>query len=176
MKAAICLFIKYIENWGSRTRHMAGEYWMVYRGPDFLAGRMIWYLAPNPHLPSVSSTGDKREDWEREPTCWRERVEKGVGEEPNHPNHPKTAWPSINHSILSGHMSCPAASVFYIFDKKTNSKCYTWLLYICIKTWWLPMDMKNCCINYRFPISDRAEPTAHYFSASIIFIYSAICL
>ncbi len=45
-------------------------YWMVNRGPSFLA---VWLLAHPPSLSSVSSTGDTQEDWERETTCWRER-------------------------------------------------------------------------------------------------------
>ncbi len=54
----------------------AKEYWMIYRGPGFLAVK--WFAsspAPPPpnSLPSVSSTGDTQEDWERETTCWRER-------------------------------------------------------------------------------------------------------
>ncbi len=56
-----------------RTR----EYWMIYRGPGFLAG--VWFRSsptPSPPLPSVSSTGDPEEDWEREKTCWRERSEE----------------------------------------------------------------------------------------------------
>ncbi len=38
-----------------------------------------WLL---PHLPSVSSTDDTQEDWERETTCWRRDGRRG--EEPNH--------------------------------------------------------------------------------------------
>ncbi len=37
---------------------------------------MIWRLCSPPHaassLPSISSTGDTQEDWERETACWRE--------------------------------------------------------------------------------------------------------
>ncbi len=54
------------------ARLVARECWMIYRGPGFLAGS------------SVSSTGDKQEDWERETTCWRELGRGGVVEEPNH--------------------------------------------------------------------------------------------
>ncbi len=55
------------------------KYWMIYRGPGFLA--VIWFgSSPNPFspFPSVNSTGDTQEDWERETSCWRER--RGAGE------------------------------------------------------------------------------------------------
>ncbi len=55
-------------------------------------------FAPPPPLPSVSSTGDTQEDWERETTCWRER-EEVVGEEPKSYDR-KKAWHSMNHLIL----------------------------------------------------------------------------
>jgi hypothetical protein len=51
------------------------QYWMIYRGPGFLS--VVWFgssptlstlLSP---LPSVSSTGDTQEGWERVTTCWR---------------------------------------------------------------------------------------------------------
>ncbi len=51
------------------------QYWMIYRGPGFLA--VLWFGSPpNPsNLPlPTSSTGDKQEYWERETTFWR-----GVG-------------------------------------------------------------------------------------------------
>ncbi len=50
----------------------AREYWMIYRGPGFLA--IVWFGSPPTPSPSVSSTGDAPEDWERETTCWREKV------------------------------------------------------------------------------------------------------
>ncbi len=60
------------------------EYWMLYRGPGFLAVVWFWLLNPlPPSLPSVSSTADTEEDWERETICWLERGE-GVEEEPNY--------------------------------------------------------------------------------------------
>ncbi len=57
------------------------EYWMKYRGPDFLA--VVWFgSSPPPPLPSVSSTGGTQEDWERETTCWRQREEGGKIKQP----------------------------------------------------------------------------------------------
>ncbi len=48
------------------------EYWMLHIGPGILA--IVWFgsspTLPNP-FPSVSSSGDTWEDWERETTCWR---------------------------------------------------------------------------------------------------------
>ncbi len=66
---AFCLYLLLGETW---------EYWMIYRGPGFLA--VVWFddLAPPlPPAPPVlcpweSSSGDTQEDWERETTCWRE--------------------------------------------------------------------------------------------------------
>ncbi len=49
------------------------EYWMIYRGPGFLA--VVWFgsspTSSPPPFPSVCSNGDT--DWERVTTCWRER-------------------------------------------------------------------------------------------------------
>ncbi len=42
------------------------EYWMIYRGPGFLA--VVWF-GSSPSLPS-SSTGDTQADWERETAGW----------------------------------------------------------------------------------------------------------
>ncbi len=59
-----------------RERGWSREYWMIYRGPGFLA--IVWFgSSSTPHLQSVSSTGDTQEYWERETTCLRE---KGGGE------------------------------------------------------------------------------------------------
>ncbi len=51
---------------------------MIYRGPCFLAV-ICFGSSPNPFspFPSVSSTGDTQEDWERETSCWRERRRAG---------------------------------------------------------------------------------------------------
>ncbi len=51
----------------------------------------LFFLLPYlcPPLPSILTTGDTQEDWEREPTCWREWGRRS-----------KSAWSSINHSIL----------------------------------------------------------------------------
>jgi hypothetical protein len=45
------------------------EYWMIYRGPGFLA--IVWFgsfppPSPPPSLQSVSTAGDTQEAWERE--------------------------------------------------------------------------------------------------------------
>ncbi len=68
----------------------------------FSRGRMIWLLAqPSPPHPSVSSTGDTQEDWERETTCWRETGGRGWEGKVAKLYDRKKAWPSINYSILS---------------------------------------------------------------------------
>ncbi len=59
-----------------------------------------WFLAQSLPVPSVSSTGDTQEDWERETICWQERGEGGGREAESYDR--KKAWSSINHSILSG--------------------------------------------------------------------------
>ncbi len=57
------------------------EYWMIYRGPGFLA--VVWFgSSPTPSPVSKlhrRHTGRLRK---RETTCSRERAEEGVGEEP----------------------------------------------------------------------------------------------
>ncbi len=63
---------------GYGTRHRV---WFI--EDQALSRCMICLLPPPLPLTTVSSTGDTQEDWERETTCWRERLE-GVGEEPNH--------------------------------------------------------------------------------------------
>ncbi len=102
------------------------EYWMIYRGPGILA--VVWFgPSPNPPPPpSVRSTSDIQEDWERETTCWQERG----GQEPNLTTGRKPG-PLVYHSILSGtnHRermyteenpgSTPAAMLFY---PPTNSQ------------------------------------------------------
>ncbi len=84
------------------------EYWTIYRGPGFLA--FVWFgSTPNPllpPLPSVSSTGDTQEDWEREATCWRQRRE-GVAVEPNHTTARSLAlYKSFNPLCATGIKSC----------------------------------------------------------------------
>ncbi len=75
---------------------------MNYRGPSFLV--VVWFgSSPNPYplpLPSVSSTCDTQEDWERETTCWQE-TRGGDGGGAKLCDGEK-AWSSINHSLLSG--------------------------------------------------------------------------
>jgi hypothetical protein len=56
------------------------EYWMIYRGPGFLA--VVWFGSssfPATPFPSHVSKldGDTQEDWERETTFWRERGREG---------------------------------------------------------------------------------------------------
>jgi hypothetical protein len=70
---------------------------MIYRGPGFLRGRMIWLHAhplPNTSL-SVSSIGDTQEDCERDTTCGRESGE-AVGGRGAGSYDRKKAWSSIN--------------------------------------------------------------------------------
>ncbi len=63
------------------------EYWMIYRGPGFLA--VVWFGSSSTPshqshpLPSVSSTGNTQEDWEREATCWWGGGERGRGRSHN---------------------------------------------------------------------------------------------
>ncbi len=52
-------------------RGTSREYWILYRGPGFLAVVLIWFLA-HPLLPSENSTGDTQEGGGG----------KGAGEEP----------------------------------------------------------------------------------------------
>ncbi len=80
----------------ARTR----KYWMIYRGPGFLA--VIWFgSSPNPFspFPSVSSTGDTQEDEkERQVVDGRGGGQgRGWAESYDH----KKAWSSMNHSIFS---------------------------------------------------------------------------
>ncbi len=63
---------------------------MIHRGPGFLAV---------PPLPSVSSTGDTQEDWEKEASCWGS-YEWGRGVWGAESYDRKKFWYSINHSIL----------------------------------------------------------------------------
>ncbi len=84
------------------NNHSIKRYWMIYRGPYFLAVvYMKWLLShPPPPVPLESSTGDTQEDWERETTCWRERGDEGGGGAKSYDG--EKVWSSINHSILSG--------------------------------------------------------------------------
>ncbi len=56
-------------------KRVCREYWMIYRCSVFLA--VVWFNSSptpsSPPLPSVSSTSDTQEDWERETTFWREK-------------------------------------------------------------------------------------------------------
>ncbi len=71
---------------------------LIYIGPGFLA--VVWF-GSSP-LPSVSLTADTQEDWEKETTCWWERVEGGGGGAKS--SESEKTWFSINHSILSCRM------------------------------------------------------------------------
>ncbi len=57
---------------------------MIYREPNFLASYDFAPTPTPPHLQSVGSTRDTKEDWESETTCWQEKGEEGMGKEPNH--------------------------------------------------------------------------------------------
>ncbi len=85
----LCMLFFILLNYLQRTR--------LYR-------RLMIWLLPRPlppSLPSVNSTCDTQEDWERETTCWRERgKEWGLSWGAKSYDGEK-AWSSINHSILS---------------------------------------------------------------------------
>ncbi len=82
--ADVMIPLYHVLRWFSSRWHQGREYSMIYRRLGFLAVVSFSSLpTPSTSLPSVSSTGDTKEDWERETTCWRER-RKGVGEKPNH--------------------------------------------------------------------------------------------
>ncbi len=97
-----------------RTR----EYWMIYRGPGFLA--VLWFgSSPTPSLPpipSVSLTGETLEDRERETTWWRERRGGGSGAKK------ARTWSSLIHSILSAQyvLMYALSSAYRKRLKKTN--------------------------------------------------------
>ncbi len=68
------------------------EYWMLYRGPGFLA--VVWF-GSSPF--TVIAWPATHIDWERDKLCWREGWGRSQIMRPQ-----KKAWTSINHSILSG--------------------------------------------------------------------------
>jgi hypothetical protein len=79
------------------------EYWMIYRRPNFFRGRIIWLLSHYPLPPLLSATclsfsvcvsPIKLTDGK-----WWEGV--GLGAKSKSYDG-KKAWPSLNHSILSG--------------------------------------------------------------------------
>ncbi len=76
------------------------ECWMIYRGTALL--EVLWFgssaTPSHPPRPSLYSTGEAQEDWEKETTCWREGGE-GVGEELNYTTQESLA--SINSPIFS---------------------------------------------------------------------------
>ncbi len=76
------------------------EYWMIYRGPRFLCGRVVRLLHPPPHSPvSIVSL------FLSLPVCRRSSLltgEGGGGGGGAVTHHREKAWPTINHSILSG--------------------------------------------------------------------------
>ncbi len=80
------------------------EYWMICRGPGFLA--VVWF-GSFPPPPSPVSKLDRRhiqEDWERETTCWgRGGGGKAIGAKSY---DGEKAWSSINQSILSVFAVC----------------------------------------------------------------------
>jgi hypothetical protein len=84
---------------GGRGTHR--EYWIMYRGPGFLA--LLWFgFSHTPYPPkSPVSMPDRRQAGRlrKRATCWRQRGEGGRGSESY---DRKKAWSSINHSILSG--------------------------------------------------------------------------
>jgi hypothetical protein len=81
----ICNTTKFCGAQYSRNRHLifswlgieiSREYWMIYRGPSFLAP--LFGLSPTPPSPLLSrqsSTGDTLEDWVWETTCWSHSIQ-----------------------------------------------------------------------------------------------------
>jgi hypothetical protein len=75
------------------------EYWMICRGPGFLA--VVWFGSSptSPFLlPSVISTGGAQKEWERETTAG---VKGGRGGGGAKSYDDEKAWSSINHPIRS---------------------------------------------------------------------------
>ncbi len=93
---------------------MAKEYWVIYRGPGFLAV-VIWQL-PHPLSPlKVSSTGDtgrlrKGDNLQLADGSGGEMV--GVGDKFYDGDK---AWSSINHLILSVHGVYNAQKAYLLF-------------------------------------------------------------
>jgi hypothetical protein len=78
------------------------DYWMIYRGPGFLA--VIWFVSSPtdlPHLPSASCPSFSVFLHVLPVKLTYVRGGKGVGWEAKS-NDREKAWPSNNHSILSG--------------------------------------------------------------------------
>ncbi len=84
-------------SWRERER-WSREYWIIYRGPGFLA--VVWLAPPPPPLTSISSTGDTYRKTERERQLFDRRVGGGGVGAKSYDS--KNAWSSINHKILFG--------------------------------------------------------------------------
>ncbi len=81
-----------------RKTLLGREYWIIYRGPDFLASAWFGFsLTPSPPpSPVISSIGDTYMKT-RQLVDGREGGRRGAESYDR-----KEAWSSINHSILSG--------------------------------------------------------------------------
>jgi hypothetical protein len=77
------------------------EYWMIIEGQAFSPSYDLAPPAPPPSLPSVNSTGDTQEDWERDKFLTGRQVERGAGGRGATSYYHKKTWPSGNHSKLS---------------------------------------------------------------------------
>jgi hypothetical protein len=84
------------------TQTISREYWMIYRGPGFLA--VVYNSAPHPPLSPLSSPSL----FLSLPVCRRSSLLTewgGRGGRGAKSYDLEKAWPSINHSILSGNIS-----------------------------------------------------------------------
>ncbi len=140
---------------------------------------MIWLLPP---LPSVDTTGDKQEGWERETTCWRYRGGEGVGEEPNHTTarKPGPLWcriirvyytePPPPHLPMSGGLffrSLPLSSICVVETggKQTFFKVRKFpygVKQICMKWIWpvqVMLEVIKRCLMVFADLGDSNEPT-----------------
>ncbi len=98
---------------------MPREYWMIYRGPGFLA--VVWFgstpiLSPSPVFFSGFLFIVAGRDCRR----WG-----GVGEEPSG----EKAWSSIYHPILSAQCSC--LYYFHVREKRRAVKENSYLYFLC---------------------------------------------
>jgi hypothetical protein len=94
---------------------------MYYRVPGFLAVVYGSFPLPSPPppptLPSLSSTVETQEDWERETTYWQ----KGGGWKEAKSYEEKKVWYSIKHYILSG------STYSYFYYCLNTIACFYWL-------------------------------------------------
>ncbi len=88
----------------------------------FLSESIEWFieefdLAQRPSLPSVSSTGDTQEDWERETTCSRERGRGLTWSQIIRPRESQVIYKIIQYSLFPWHFFL---SLSFIYSKYSN--------------------------------------------------------